>query len=388
MTRVTQALWSLTLGALLLPACSAAPPGPSEGTAPQTKPSAAALEVTEDRVCDAEAFKPLRVSAGTPPPETARGPVTEVIIDGFDGKQDELRATLSSGPGEPVNPSKVAKDIETLWATGRFQDISVELRTTGSGTSLAFVVSPRPTTGKLFFRGVEQLAKHQVDTAVQLEPGEPFDPQQLTHTVARLKEAYVAAGYWFATVEAHELRTDALHLCLQVQEGTKVTIDQWLFHGAKLVNDEQLRALMDSRGGTVNVADGVYLPKVWGVDTLRIQAMYFDNGFLTAKVGAPELDVSQDKRKVTVTVRVEEGVVYRVGKIRFSGDALAQGQPYGSAITTKSGDVFSRSKVLEDLARIREFHEKTGTWTPQFEVTPVTRLDTDKSLVDIDFQLQ
>ncbi len=388
MRDASQARGGLILASLMLVACGAAHPEPSAGARAKAKPSVTAPEVSEKTVCEADVHKALRVAAGTPPPVDATGPVAEVIIEGLDGKEEQLRATMGSQAGERLNPSKVAADIETLWATGRFEDISVEVRTTERGTILAFVLAPRPTTGKLFFRGIEQLPKHQVDAAIQLQPGDPFDPQQLSYTVARLKETYGAAGYRFATVEAHQLRTDALHLCLVVNEGTKVTIDQWTFEGAKLVDEEQLRALMDSRDGTVNVSGGVYRPKVWGDDALRIQAMYYDNGFITAKITAPELDVSPDKRKVTVTIRIDEGVVYRVGKISFSGDALVAGQRYASSVTTKSGDVFSRAKVMEDLARIREFHEKTGSWTPQFEVVPVTQIDSDKSLVHIDFELR
>jgi outer membrane protein insertion porin family len=116
--------------------------------------------------------------------------------------------------------------------------------------------------------------------------------------------------------------------------------------------------------------------------------MYYDNGFVLSQVAKPDVAVAPDRRTVAVTVRIEEGAQFRVGKISFSGDALVAGQKYDSAITTKTGEVFSRTKVMEDLGRIREFHEQTGSWTPQFEVTPVTQVDTDKSVVHIDFQLR
>ena len=388
MRRAATARCGLALGSVLLVACGAATQGPSDGPAPKKRPPAEVLEVSEETVCEAEALKPLRAAAGTPPPEEVTGPVADVIIEGLDGKQGQLRATLSSRPGERLDPDKVSADIEKLWATGRFEDISVEARTSGGGTILAFVVAERPTTGKLFFRGVHQLPKQQVEDAVQLRAGELYDPQQLTFTVARLREAYSAAGYWFATVDVRELRTDALHLCLRVKEGAKVTIDQWSFEGIKLINEEQVRALMDSRDGTTNVPGGVYRPEIWERDALHIQAHYWNNGFILAKIAAPDVDISEDQRKVTVTIRIDEGVVFRVGKISFSGDALAPGQHYASAITTKSGEIFSRAKMMEDLARIREFHEKTGSWTPQFEVIPVTQVDTDKSLVHVDFELR
>ncbi len=167
-----------------------------------------------------------------------------------------------------------------------------------------------------------------------------------------------------------------------------MTIAAWTFEGVKLLGEEQLRALMDSRDGTVNVNGGIYRPDVWRADAARIQALYYDNGFVMSQVASPEVTVAPDRRTVAVSIRIEEGLQFRVGKVTFSGDALVAGQRYDSAVQTKSGEIFSRTKVMEDLGRIRAFHEQTGSWTPQFEVAPVTQVDTDQSVVHIDFQLR
>ncbi|MBW2457780.1 MAG: hypothetical protein JRI68_24965 [Deltaproteobacteria bacterium] len=386
MSTVTLTTAALFIGCSLMAGCGGTPTPQPKG--PPPKPQARPAEVSEATVCDGDELTPYRVSAGKPLPEPVPGPVVDVTLEGIDdGNQDVLKL-VTSRAGAPLAPAKIRADIEKLWATGRFEDVSVEARTSPKGLTLVFVVVPRPTTGKLFFQGIAQLPKHQVDDAVQLHPGKPFEPQQLTFTQTRLRDAYAGAGYWFAKVETRQLRTEALHLCLKVDEGPKVTIAAWTFEGVKLLSEEQLRAQMDSRDGTVNNSGGIYRPDVWGADAARIQALYYDKGFVLSQVASPDVSVAKDRRTVTVTIRIQEGVQFRVGKVTFSGDALVAGQRYDSAVQIKSGEVFSRTKVMEDLGRIREFHEQTGSWTPQFEVTPVTQVDTDKSVVHIDFQLR
>lgn len=364
----------------------AAAPGAPPGTAAVGE--ATESPVTEQAVCGAAAVPALQVSAGVEPPEVGLGTIASVRIEGAGADGAALAAELSPAVGERLDPGKVRADLERLWGSGRFEDIAVMAHSGVDGLELVYQVRPRLPVGQVFLRGTEHLSDHRVSDAVQVHSGERFDPADLRWSRVLLRQAYVRAGYWFAKVEAKQLRADAVHLCLEVDEGPKVTIESWTYPGAKRFSDSELRAQTDTQDGTVNTPGGVYRPDTWTIDALRVLALYYDHGHVSAQLAEPQLEFSEDRRRLQVQVAVEEGPVYRVGTISFSGDALVAGQDYPSAVHTKSGDVFARTKLMEDMARIRELHEQVNTWTPAFEVTPNTTVDSAKAVIHIDFQLQ
>jgi len=92
---------------------------------------------------------------------------------------------------------------------------------------------------------------------------------------------------------------------------------------------------------------------------------------------------SEDKARLTVTVGVHEGPLYRVGAIGVEGDLVADLPRYTALLQSKTGDVFNRSRVVEDIERIRALHKEAGQ--PFIEVTPRTELDTAHAVVNVTF---
>lgn len=383
--RPTSAL-TMAFAAAWLAACA----GPAASLPPPSPPprSPASTPITEQAVCAAAAPRAVRVTAGRELPELGGDEIAAIRVRASEPHAERARSLISSRVGTRIDPSVVRADIEKLWALRLFEDIAVEASVGDDGLVLTYLLEARPPTGKLFFRGVTSLPAHTLDDVVQLRPGEPFDPRELAWTQLMLAEAYQAAGYRFVKIEPHQLRDEQVHVCLEVDEGPRVTIATWSFEGARQLSESELRQAMDTRDATVNVKGGVFRPEVWEVDALRILALYYDRGYVEAQIGEPQLVHSDDRSRLDVTIPVAEGRAYRVGSVSFSGAALAAGKDYASVLTLRSGETFSRSKAMEDLARIRAFHEAVSGFTPQLDVTPITQLHPDRGVVDIDYQVQ
>lgn len=296
--------------AISLPAC-----GASITPAPKAAPVKASAPPVA--VCDANEIAPPLARPRSPSKAVA-GPVTGVRFRGQTGGAADLEAMVSWKAGAEFDLAKVELDIRRLWALGRFDDIAVEADTTNGDLVLVYVVEERKRTGKVVFDGVKSLPGSEVDAATAVHAGDPFDPGALYRTSERLRAAYIDVGYRFATVEPHALRGPTVDVCLRVDEGPKVTIDQWIWKGATAMPPERLFATTNGGGPGVNEAGGVYRADVWARDAIILTAFYYDRGYLTVSVGEPDLAISADKKHLTVTVPIDEGGVYRIGKLAFA----------------------------------------------------------------------
>ncbi|MBW2525739.1 MAG: hypothetical protein JRI23_16265 [Deltaproteobacteria bacterium] len=270
-----------------------------------------------------------------------------------------------------------------------FDDVAVHADTSDDGVTLRYELELRPTTAKVVLRGLRSLEQHVVEDAVQLREGRPFERRLLAWSLLGLLEAYHAAGYRAAALHPHVvLQNEQLSVCLEVEEGAKVTVATWSFSGVGAVAESELRSLMDTQEGRFNTAGGVYRPELWAQDALRVLAHYYDRGFVTIRIGEPVIEPSDDGTELSVTIPVEEGERYRVGSVSVSGAGLVPGKNYQSVLQIRSSEPFSRTRVMEDIERLREFHREVSGWAAAVEVTPLTKVDPDRLVVDIEYQVQ
>ena len=96
--------------------------------------------------------------------------------------------------------------------------------------------------------------------------------------------------------------------------------------------------------------------------------------------------MSPDKKWLYITIRIDEGDQFRVGKIEFSGDLPTDSddsEELEDSLEIKEGEVFSSDKMRLDIA---DLTDKFGDIGYAFaNVSPQTKMDDDKQLVDITF---
>ena len=101
------------------------------------------------------------------------------------------------------------------------------------------------------------------------------------------------------------------------------------FIGAQKVAADELKAVMVTKEGgyfSFLTGEGTYREEAFQRDLAVIQAAYYDRGFINVEVDKPAVSLSPDKRYIYITIKVDEGEPYDIGKIDFGGDLLvAQG---------------------------------------------------------------
>ena len=110
------------------------------------------------------------------------------------------------------------------------------------------------------------------------------------------------------------------------------------------------------------------------------------------KIGEPKAAISPDRRSIYITIAIEEGEQYRVGKIQFAGEIElpADSKRHQAAIDEKvllahtslqRGDVFSRSKLFQDMQVLTDlYRDRSYAYA---NVVPNSSVDPETKTVDL-----
>ena len=169
-----------------------------------------------------------------------------------------------------------------------------------------------------------------------------------------------------------------------VSEHAKVQVREVRFVGNKTIPTGELKAQMVTQEGGVFSflsGGGTYREDAFARDEYILQSMYYDRGFLYVKFGKPAIELSVDKRFIFITMSVEEGEQYDVGKVDVSGDMLETKQVLLAKVQVQTGQRFSRSQLTKDMQALSDVYKDKGY--AYANVSPLTAVDAEKKTVDV-----
>jgi outer membrane protein insertion porin family len=322
----------------------------------------------------------------------AQPTVQDVRIEGNRRVEaDAIRNAMSVRKGAPYDAKKVQADVRALMKLGYFSDVIVVREGTPEAPVLVYRVTERPAVREWRTEGNEELSKKDLEETVALKAGQLLDPAAVQKDVKKIQEKYVEKGYYLAEVSSRvEDRPDnQVDVVFAVNEQAKVQVKEVRFIGNDHVPERDLERVMQTReGGLLSfISDaGTYREEALDRDVQAVQALYLDRGYVTVKVGTPAVALSPDRRFIYVTVPIEEGEKYTIGKIAFDGQLLEQEGKLRRLLKTRRGTTFSRAEVAADLFAIGDVYKDLGH--AYANVTPLTATDPEKRIVDITFEVQ
>jgi outer membrane protein insertion porin family len=161
-----------------------------------------------------------------------------------------------------------------------------------------------------------------------------------------------------------------VHLTYNIDEGPKIKIQSVEFVGNTAISDSTLQKRMKEnkeRPFYIRMFTGrsTYQEGKYDEDAERVVEYYRDQGYITVRVGQPELKVvsdSSDKktRYVTLRIPVTEGNRYKVGDLSFEGNEVVKGDALRPMFKLASGEYYSEKAVRKGLEKAREVYGAGG----------------------------
>lgn len=313
--------------------------------------------------------------------EDLKGNVVDIAIVGLDAdRTDKAKHALTSAVGQPFSLDTVGADLTALWHQGDVTDVTVDGREVGNGVGLRYTVKLQPTIAAIDVKGTTAMAASELIENMPFKRGSPVDPAQLADVRNALVDQYKSLGYakvevtWAAT--HHDLGDDVV---FTVVEGAPIAIKTIDLTGVKAMKRAEVIKALGQDGGPA--VGGKYWDLALERGLLYIAAFYYDHGYLQVAIDPPDIKPSADGGQVGIAIAIKEGAQYKLGKIDFQGDVVAELGDHGKLLGMKSGEVFNRSKAATGMDKIRQAYTTAGY--ADVYVNPETKIDDKKHKLDL-----
>ena len=104
-----------------------------------------------------------------------------------------------------------------------------------------------------------------------------------------------------------------------IDEGEEVTVRRLRFIGNENLTAAELRGVMQtSETGFLSFlgSGNRYKKEVIDEDVNRLQAYYYDFGYLTVEIGEPRVELTPDRQHIDITITIKEGPRFHVGRVK------------------------------------------------------------------------
>lgn len=251
--------------------------------------------------------------------------VTSAQIAAFEGKRilriqysapdvlhpQDLERVQVLRAGDILHADEVAKAIDGLFATGRFEDISVEAEDAPGGVAIRFV-----TQQKWFIGGVEVTGKiasppnrAELTSTAQFTLGAAFEDADLTRAADNLARLFHFNGLYEASVSpAVERSADGQQafVTFKVSKGKRAKYSAPVIQGNPLLGDEVILRATGWRYRVIHI-----WRYVTGTETRKglqgIRDQYQKQERLMASVDLDKLDYDAGARRVTPHLTINAG---------------------------------------------------------------------------------
>jgi outer membrane protein insertion porin family len=375
------------------------PPPPPPEPEPEARPEPMAEPPAATEEAAPATAEPARAAAPTVlvPRTICEGRRIKGIDVAGNGRvsADDVRASMKLRPGLPCSDTEVARDAKALWDLGYFDDLIFSARIDDDGQlMLSIVVKERPAIGKISFEGDDEVDQDDIDEKVTLEVGQILSENDVRAQLAKIRDLYAEEGFFLAKVSYKliAMANNQVEVRYDIVEGPEVSVRRVEFIGNDHLDDSDLSGFMRTHATSFLSfisSNDRFKRDFFDEDVLRIQALYYDRGYLNVQVLAPRVELTPDRQQIDVTIPIKEGPRFRIGRLRVIEQNIdgQEIEPLGGRrlvrekVSAQPGEWFSRSKLSEGIEAITRHYRDEGY--AKADVSPETELDAQKHAVDV-----
>lgn len=317
--------------------------------------------------------------------------ISRVLIEGNRAiEESAIRSQIKIKEGDIFSPRSLREDLKSVYQMGYFQDVRAEKRDWDRGKAIVFVVEEKPVIKEIKFSGNKAIKTSDLQEILTLKPRSILNLNAVQENLNKIIKKYHEEAYYAAEVK-YELETPKkgdVIVHFKIEEHKKIRIKTITFSGNFHFSNEKLRKILPEtkEKGFFAFMDksGIYKEDVLERDLDAIVGFYLQKGFLEIKVGKPQ--VSHDQKWIRITIPLEEGRQFKVGKVDIQGDLIAPKEEMFKLVKIYVGEIFNRDRIRESIIQLNDRYADQGY--AFVEVAPQTVLHKESDLVDLIFEIR
>jgi outer membrane protein insertion porin family len=297
--------------------------------------------------------------------------IESIEIRGLKALSEEtLLHYLGLEQGQPLDEESLNRHIKELWTRNLVDDVEVESFPTPAGVRLQITISERPIVRSIDYGGLKRITTTDLhdkmaSRRIRVHEGEPLSLGDLQRIKTLIEEMYGEKGYRFATAKyvVEEVGPNEKKVAFTVDEGNRVRISDIDFEGNSVYNDLRLRLTMKKikESGLITRISkkDIYDPAKLQEDLDKLRDLYHAAGYKNAVIGDPRIELDP-KRRLSITVPIEEGERWKLGQVTIEGNQIHSDQLLMQVFTQEPGG-WLRSKMIDDaVKKIGDAYHDTG----------------------------
>jgi outer membrane protein insertion porin family len=320
-------------------------------------------------VCAVAATLPLQAVAAEP------FVLRDIRIEGLQRTDPgTVFAALPFRVGDTYNDEKGSAALRSLFATGLFKDVRLEI----DGNVVVIIIDERASIAAVNFVGLKEFDKDVLLKSLKdsgIGEGLPYDKAVIDRAEQEIKRQYLSKSLYAAEVvtTVTPVERNRVNVTFTMTEGDVAKIKEIRISGAKAFSEGSLLSQFElTTGGwlTWYTKNDRYSRAKLNADLETLRAYYTNRGYLEFAVESTQVTISPDKEDISITINVKEGQRFTVTGVRLDGEYLGKQDEFASLSTVKPGEPYRGEDVADTVRRMTERFGAYGYAFAKVDATP------------------
>ena len=306
-------------------------------------------------------------------------------------EKDAILGVMQTREGEMVNPGRLREDLKAVYKMGYFTDVKIDISDTPDGVVLTVLVTEKPAIKEIITKGNHKVKRDKIVEVMDLKPFSVASEGAIRESINKVQNMYREKGYYEVriTSELLPVTNTEVNLVLHIDEGGKMAIKEINFEGNEHFKAKELRDVMETKEKSwffaINwiTGSGKLTKDIMERDAEKISSFYYNHGFIKAKVAEPKVDIKGNY--IYITIPIQEGPQYQVGKIDIQGDLIDDKEKILEKIETPKKKIYSREVLQTDITTLSDLYADKGY--ANADVAPLIKEDDQALKVDVTFDI-
>ena len=307
----------------------------------------------------------------------------EKIDSGF------IMNTIKSKENDTYDIEKVRDDLKSIYKTGFFSDVQIDVKDSAKGKIVTFIVIERPTIKNINIKGNKKVKTPELTDKLKVRVNTVLNIEKIKESMDELKKLYSSKGYYTTKVSYEIVYGDAYDATVNfaINEPEQAFIKAINLSGNKALKTSYLKGFMQTKERTMFswfTGSGILDEDTLEEDRKNLEAIYYDQGYVRVNIGVPDIALSKDGKSIIITIPITEGNVYKLGTVDVEGDMILPKDKLLAKVKSKTGATFRNTVLHEDILALTDLYQDGGY--AFCEITPLTAIDDNARVVNLSFK--
>ena len=300
-------------------------------------------------------------------------------------------------PGEEVSNA-----IKKLWKSNLFNDINIYLvKTEGNTAYIEIRLFDLPELNELKINGVKKSKQKEIIEENNLAAGVKVTENLVTTTKNYLTNKYQKDGFvntkvYINTIERNDTigGRPQVDMVVNIDKGKKVKIREINFIGNEIIPSSKLRKAMKNtkqKSLTHILKRSKFIEADFKEDLVSVVNKYKENGYRDARILSDSI-IHNDKKNISLNIKVEEGQQYRFGDITFIGNTVYTDQQLRNVLRLYKGEIYNgvllQKRIADDTSPdaqdITNLYQNNGYL---FSTINPVEVNTNGNIIDMEIRI-